>query len=473
MQRNLTYQHPEPLQAIRIEVRYLHKVIIRVVREATENENTVMPYSDGLKTSHIFTTYPSLMLSLVDEFFACRNKQSPIIHRQFYNDHRNTIIGKHLNVAIGCMMSIRGCNHSHLVSLPPNMLIELRDYFIAAGTEMAQDMMLMEHPPLSFCILMLCLSSAQMFLQKMRKAWLWACPARTYLQQHRSKYIDISSGLHSRSNPETETYKYALHFCEKLEFRLGAIMNEYATPNILNIDPKFTLPTKLEGDNEIEHAAFIQQLRWERLVAESKEWLTSYESMNGSVKSVDWKAVNQVTKRYYDWYLQLPAALKIGEKPFDIDLIDIPKDIAISVCIVQIAFYGEWMIVYSNFLSVKNILEDEEMLVESKKFAFLASRAIIKLAHHVSRHAVCRMEFFWVVFACEPLLYLLSTNDKYVVKESRKSLEVAKDVLRVLLSSTNFSGEIGHHYNNSSQQNIANNIAKEVATLFSSYGLQY
>ncbi|KAG2186431.1 hypothetical protein INT43_002869 [Umbelopsis isabellina] len=353
------------------------------------------------------------------------------------------------------------------------MLIELRDYFIAAGTEMAQDMMLMEHPPLSFCILMLCLASAQMFLQKMRKAWLWACPARTYLQQHMSKYIDTSSGSHNRSNPEIETYKYALHFCEQLEFRLGAIMNEMATPNILNIDPRLTLPTKLEGDDEVEHVAFLQRLTWESLVAESKRWLTSYESINGSVKSVDWNAVNKVTKRYYDWYLHLPAALKIGEKPFDIDFDDISEDIAISVCIVQIMFYGEWMIVYSNFLSVKNILEDEEKLVESKKFAFLASRAIIKLAHHVSRHAVCRMEFFWVVYACEPLLYLLNANDKYIAEESRKSLEIAKDVLRVLLSSTNFSGEIGHHFNNSSQQNIAKNIAKEVAMMFSSYGLQY
>ncbi|KAJ2962282.1 hypothetical protein NQZ79_g2507 [Umbelopsis isabellina] len=470
--RNLTYQHPEPLQAIRVEVRYLRNAIIRVVREAAEIENTVIPYTNGLKTSHIFTTYPSLMFSLVDEFFACRNMQSPIMHRQFYNSHRNTAVGKHLNISIGCMMSIRGCNHSHLVNLPSKMLMELRDYFIAAGTELAQDMMLMEHPPLSFCILMLCLSSAHMFVQKMRKAWLWACPARTYLQQHMSKYIDSSSGSHGRSNPEIETYKYALHYCEKLELRLGAIINARATPSILNIDPKLTLPTKLDGDNEIEHAAFIQQLTWERLVAESNKWLDFHASINDSVKSMDWKAVNKVTRRFYDWYLQLPAALKIGEKPFDINFVDIPKDMAISVCIVQIAFYGEWMIIYSNFLSVKNILEDEEKLVESKKYAFLASRAIIKLAHHVSRHAVCRIEFYWIVFACEPLLYLLNAKDSYIVEESRKSLKVAKDLLRILLSSTNFSGDFGHHYN-ASHHNIAKNIAKEVATMFSSYGLQF
>ncbi|CAM0135340.1 unnamed protein product [Umbelopsis sp. WA50703] len=360
--------------------------------------------------------------------------------------------------------------------LPQDMLIELRNYYIAAGTGLVQDMMMMENPPLSFCILLLCLASANMHLQKMRKAWLLACPARTYLQQHMSKYIDPSSPPHSPSSPEIETYKFALHFCYKLEYRLGSILNASPTPEILNLDPVFTLPTKLDGDNEVEFLAFREQLSWDRVVAAKNKWLASHESINGSVKSVDWKAVNKVTNEFYHWYLRLPVPLQIGEKPFDIDFMDIPKDKSVCVCLLQMAYYGEWMIVYSNFLSLKNISEDEEMLVQSKKFAFLASRAIIKLAHHVSLTAFCRIEFFWILFACEPLLYLLNANDKYVVEESRNSLKIAKDLLRVLLASNTpetsiHAAELGHYYNATYQ--IAENIAKEVSAMFSSYGLQF
>jgi hypothetical protein len=472
--RNLTDRRPEPLQAIRVEKRYFHTAIIRVVREAAEIETSTMPFNDAMRSLNVFTTYPSLMLSLADEFFQCRNLQSPIIHREYYNCHRNTTIGKHLNVAIGCMMSIRGCNHSHLTSLPQDMLIELRNYYIAAGTGLVQDMMMMENPPLSFCILLLCLASANMHLQKMRKAWLLACPARTYLQQQMSRYLDTSLESHGTSNPEIETYKRVLHYCQKLEYRLGAILNAFPAAEIINIDPIFTLPTKLGGDSEVEHLAFIEQLSWGRLVGEANKWLAYHESINGSVKSVNWKAVNRVGNEFYQWYLRLPAPLQIGEKPFDINFMDIPKDIADSVCTLQLSYYGEWMDVYSNFLSYNNVSKDEEMLIESKKFAFSASRAIIKLAHHLAQNALCRIEFFWILFACEPLLHLLNANDKYIVEESRNTLQIARDLLRVLLSSSvSMNGAEFGHDNNATEQYIANNIAKEVAMMFSSHGLQF
>ena len=182
---------------------------------------------------------------------------------------------------------------------------------------------------------------------------------------------------------------------------------------------------------------------------------------------MNWEAVKQVNKEFHNWYSRLPTLLRIGDNPFDINYMTLPSNFHEGIYALHLRYYGEWMAIYGNFISATNVLGEEETLLESKKIAFLASQAVVKIAQFMSEVAVCRVEFYWILFACEPLLYLVNASEKYIADESRKCLQSATKSLKKLMCYTDFGAKQG------SSIALINRISERISKIFLSYGVQY
>jgi hypothetical protein len=350
---------------------------------------------------------------------------------------------------------------------------ELAAYHISACTEQVEEMMLLDYPPLSLPILLLALASTHLIHQNVRKAWLLVATARAYLQQLLPSYIEALSQKNSSSTPELETYKYAVHFCKTSDDHLTAIMQSPWTPAILNIDPELLLPQRLEGDDPTQHSLIMYTLSWENLKNRANSWICVNQTTTGTIRTINWKIVKEINNEFSTWYRRLPNELKIGDNPFDISAMDLPRDLDVGICALNLQYYGEWMSFYGCFLyaNISEPTDDEGTLTECKQIVFLASQAIVKLAQQMAQVEICRIEFYWILFVCEPLLLLVNSSDQHIASESRKALYSSVKILKAVMAySYSFPSSIGE---DNYQIALVSKLIDRIAGLFSSYGIQF
>lgn len=399
------------------------------------------------------------------------------MHQEYYHQNVGNSIGAQLNLAIGCLTSVRNCVHSPFRKLPQYSLLEQASYFIVTCTEQVEEMMLLDQPPLTLPMLLLALSTSYLVLQNPQKAWLLTSTARAYLQQCLSKYITSLSDRNMPSNAEVETYKFAIHYCKRADDHLTSIIHgRTSPPQILNIDPELLLPKMLENDDPVQNSIQIEAYSWETLKNRAQSWLYSTHQQNGQDKTVDWKNVKDVNNLFSAWYRRLPRKLKIGDNPFDINAMEIPNDLHVGVCALNLQYYGEWVSVYGNFLSSENAAEasdDEATVAECKHIAFLASQAIIKIAQHMTVAESCRIEFYWILFACEPLLHLINASDQHIANESRKTLQSALTILKAVMQHTFFYPNVKLGRDNDYPITLMHRLRDRITGLFSAYGIQF
>ena len=253
-----------------MEKKQFPAALVQVLRETLDVETTMQNQSLVIRTPSFIGNNPLLISSLVHAYFTCHNCIQPLIHQQYYDANLRNSTGYQLTIAIACVMSVRNCGHTNLSNLSQTAHLELINYFTAIATEQVQEMMLLDNPPLTFPILLICLASAYVVVQKMKKARLLIFPARAYLQQHAGEYIRISPGIDIPSNPEIETYKYAVHCCKTLDDQLSCVVEGRRTPEVLNIEQKYLIPALLEGDDTLQHLVNVETLSWHTMVQKAR-----------------------------------------------------------------------------------------------------------------------------------------------------------------------------------------------------------
>ncbi|KAH8556556.1 hypothetical protein BGW37DRAFT_473100 [Umbelopsis sp. PMI_123] len=472
------FSHPRQETSILIPIKQRHfpQMLLQCVREYLDEETVGIIIGFDLRMAPLNSYHQQITPLLVQAYFNCRHTMAPLLHPEYYNQSRFNTIGNHLRLMIACTMCFRNCVNSPFFYLPPKVQVDHVAYYIGCCTDQIEELMLLDNPPLSLSLLLLTLASTYLMLQNPRKSWLLLATARAYLQQHLNDYIDSIMDRDGPSTAELETYKFALIFCRKQDEHVSYIVQDRPSVNIVNLDPELLVPKLVLGDDPMQYAIIKQSTLWDFLKSHANNWIASSVIITDSIRTVNWNTLKKINSEFTAWYVNLPHELKIGDKPFDIAKMDIPENFNTSIACLQLTYYGEWVTVYGNTLNpdiTSDSLVDEATLVESTQIVFLASLSVVKVAEFLSRVEMCKIEFYWLLFACEPLLYLCKSTNSHFASEARQALQKALIVLKALLKHNLFLPAINNVQLTENPIMLGQKLVERISNLFSPYGIQF
>lgn len=160
-------------------------------------------------------------------------------------------------------MSLRYCIKSPSFYLPPDAQVNQALYYVSRCHDLVEESMLLNNPPLSLPLLLLTFSSTHIMFQNVRKSWLLVITARSYLQQYMDDHIDALKDIDNPTNPEVETYKFALLLCEKLDEQTSYILGNRPAQRIADMDDILLIPKSVSGDDALQHAVLKESYLFE------------------------------------------------------------------------------------------------------------------------------------------------------------------------------------------------------------------
>lgn len=470
--------HPQQETALYIPFQHRHfpDVLVQYIREYSNRDSLRRMVGAELRISSIHSYHQQINPSLVQSYFNCRHTMAPLLHPEYYNQNQHNLIGKHLRVVIGCAMSLRYCIKSPFFYLPPDAQVNQASYYIGRCNDLVEELMLLDNPPLSLPLLLLTLSSTHIMFQNARKSWLLLATARAYLQQYMNDYIDALKDKDGPSNPELETYKFALHLCEKSDEQISYIVGNRPAQKSFDMDNMLLMPKPVLGDNALQHAVVKQSYLFEHIRRRCNSRIASSVQFTDSIRTLDWNTLRQINSDFTAWYIGLPPEFKIGDKPFAIIKMDIPQDFDASVASLLLTYYGEWVSVYGNtlgadFKSYSPV--DEATLAELTNITFLAAMSVTKVTEFLSRVEMCKIEFHWLLFASEPLLHLAKSMDAYFANEARQALQKTLLILKKILKDNLFSPIFHNLPMEGDCIALGQKLVERISHLFSSYGIDF
>lgn len=446
------------------------------MKEPLERESWRQAISLDLQMSALNSNQQLFEPVLAEIYFACRYYTAPLIHPEYYNQNQDTPIGNHLKAVIGCLLAGRNCIKSPLYDLPRKSQLRQLSYYMSLCTEQIDHLMMLDSPPLSLSLLLLTLACTNVHLMNPRKAWLLMATARTYLLNHMEEFFDAIKDIDGPSNPELETYKVALHLCAIADEKISFIAQNRPAQSIISFDEMLLLPKPVLGDDPLRHSITKQSFLWYLTARRSNRNIASSTQFIGSTRMVNWDAIRQTNRDFTSWYVRLPSELKIGDHPFDIIGMDIPQDLDTSVASLQVAYYSEWCWVYGNVLDPNTSPEpstNEASIMELKHMAFLASLSIVKVCEFLHRVEMCKIQYYRLLFACEPLLYLAKSTDLHVAYESEMALKKALAILKSLLRHNLFSPIARDQQENGHPIAFGQRLVERLNTLLSEYDISF
>lgn len=121
---------------------------------------------------------------------------------------------------------------------------------------------------------------------------------------------------------------------------------------------------------------------------------------------------------------------------------DIPQDLDANIASLLLTYYVEWVLVYGNTVGAELKFDspvDEATLAELTNITFLAAMSVVKFTEFLSRLEMCKINFYWLLFASEPLLHLAESTDAYLANEARQALQKTLVIFKTLLKDKLFS----------------------------------
>lgn len=477
---NIPRQFSGPQQEASLYIPFRHRrfplALVQYVREYLNNESLRQNVKMYLQMSTFKSCNEDITPILEQCYFSCGHSVAPLIHPEYYNQNRDNSIGKHLRLLIGCSMSLRYCIKSPIFYLSQDAQADQASYYMGRCNEVVEEMMLLDNPPLSLPLLMLELSAGHLMLQNLRRSWLLLATARAYLQQYMVVYIDAIKDKDGPTNPELETYKLALHSCKKSDDQVSFLLHNHTVQGIVSFDEMLLMPKPVLGEDSLRHAVVKQSFLWDLMKNRSNSWVKSSVQLTDSIMTVNWKTIKQINRDFTAWYAGLPPELKIGDEPFDILKIDIPHDLDPGIANLLLAYYGEWTSLYGNTFipgADSDSSTDEATLLESTHITFLASMSVVKIAEYLSRVEICKIEFYWLLFACEPLLFLAKSSDAYFASEARQGLQKMLAILKTLLKHNLFYSVYNNIPGNGDPIALGQRLVERISNLFLAYGMQF
>ncbi|KAI8583041.1 hypothetical protein K450DRAFT_277534 [Umbelopsis ramanniana AG] len=472
------FLHPQQEESLYIPFRHRRfpNLLVQYVREYSDRKTLRRMVDAELRMSSITSFHQQITPSLVQSYFNCRHTKTPLLHPEYYNQNQHNSIGHHLRLMIGCSMSLRYCIKYPFFYLPRNLQASQASYYIDRCNDLVEELMLLDHPPLTLPLLLLTLSSTYMMFQNARRSWLLIATARAYLQQHMNDFMDALMDKDGPSNPELETYKLALHLCEKLDQNISYIVENRPAQKIVNMDDMLLMPKPVLGENTLQHTILKQAFLFEIIRRRCNSRIASSIQLTNSIRTLSWSTLRQINSDFTAWYTELPPELKIGDNPFDIVKMDIPEDMDPSIAPLLMIYYSEWISVYGNTLNPEmnsDISMDEATSVESTHITFLAAMAVVKINEFLSRVEICKIEFYWLLFASEPLLHLAKSTDAYFANEARQALQKTLIILKTLLKNNLFSPVLYNLPMDGDHIAIGERLVERISNLFSSYGIEF
>lgn len=373
-------------------------------------------------------------------------------------------------------MSLRYCIKSPFFYLSQDAQAEQASYYMYRCNEVVEEMMLSDNPPLSLPLLLLTLSAGQLMLQNLRRSWLLLATARAYLQQYMAVYIDAIKDKDGPTNPELETYKLALHSYKKSDDQVSYLLQNHTVQRIVSFDEMLLIPKPISGEDSLRHAVVKQSFLWDLMKNRSNSWVQSSVQLTNSIMTVNWKTITQINRDFTAWYAGLPPELKIGDKPFDILKVDVPSDLDPGMAALLLAYYGEWTSLYGNtFIPDTDSTSsgDEAIILESTQITFLACMSVVKITEYLSKVEMCKIEFYWLLFACEPLLLLAKSSDAYFANEARQGLHKMLTILKILLKHNLFYSVYSNTPGNGDPIVLGQRLVERISNLFLAYGLKF
>jgi hypothetical protein len=242
------------------------------------------------------------------------------------------------------------------------------------------------------------------------------------------------------------------------------------------MDDMLLMPKPVLGDNALQHAIIKQSYLFERIRRRCNARIASSVQFTDSIRTLDWNTLRQINSDFTAWYIGLPSEFKIGDKPFDFIKMDIPQDFDSSIASLLLTYYGEWVSVYGNTLGaeIKSYSPvDEATLAELTNITFLAAMSVVKVAEFLSRVEMCKIEFYWLLFASEPLLHLAKSTDTYFANEARQALQKTLVILKTLLKDNLFSPIFHNLPLEGDRIALGQKLVERISHLFSSYGIDF
>ncbi|KAI8583042.1 hypothetical protein K450DRAFT_297264 [Umbelopsis ramanniana AG] len=478
---NIPRQFSDPQQESSVFIPFPHRrfpqALVQYVREYLNSESLRQSVKMYSQISALKSCNQQITPLLEQCYFSCGDPLARLIHPEFYRQNRDNSIGNHLRLAIGCSMSLRYCIKSPFFHLPQSAQADQASYYMGRCNEVMEELMLSDDPPLSLPLLLLTLSSGHLMLQNVRKSWLLLATARAYLQQRMNIYIHYIKNKDGPTNPELETYKLALHSCKKSDEQVSFLLQNSGAQRIVSFDEILLMPKPVLGENALRHALVKQSFLWDLLKTRSSSWIESSVQFTDSIRTVNWKTIRQINSEFTAWYIGLPSELKIGDKPFDIVKMDIPQGLDAGIASLLLTYYGEWTTVYTSTLNPNTNSDsstDKATLVESTHITFLAAMSVIKIAEFLSRVEMCKIEFYWLLFACEPLMLLAKSPDVYFASQAREGLQKMLMILKTLLKHNLFYSVYNHHITGDGDpMALGQRLVERISNLFSTYGMKF
>ncbi|KAG2188469.1 hypothetical protein INT44_001222 [Umbelopsis vinacea] len=476
---NIPKQFLNPQQETSLYIPFPHRrfpiELVQYAREYSNRKSWREMVGAGLQMS-ISSYHQQITPSLLQSYLNCKHAIAPLLHPEYYNQNEHNSIGHHLRVMIGYSMSFRHCIKSPFFYLPLDAQADQAFYYMGRCNELVEELMLLDDPPLTLPLLLLTLSSTYIMFQNARRSWLLLATARAYLQQHMRHFMDALMDKDGPSNPELETYKFALHSCEAADRHLSSIVDNSPAQRIVSIDEMLLMPKPILGGNTLQDAIVKQAFVFDLIRRRCDSRITSSIQLTNSVRTLSWATLREMNSDFTAWYTGLPPELKIGDNPFDIVKMDIPENLDPSIAALLSTYYHEWISVYASTLNPEinvDSLVDEATPVESTHITFLAAMSVVKMTEFLSRVEMCKIEFHWLLFASEPLLHLAKSRDTYFATEARKALHTTLGILKILFKENLFFPGFYHSPTHGGHSALIQSLVERISNLFSSYGIDF